>query len=75
MQELLPWLKQWHNEPDAELDGLRQGDVWGEFLEGERAALGWSEDDLRAWRPSAPARKERAKKAPKAKAAKAEEAE
>ena len=34
---LRAWLAQ--HEPDAELDGLRQGDVWGEFLDGERAAL------------------------------------
>lgn len=56
LQELLPWLLQWHNEPDAELDGARQGDVWAEFLEGERATLGWSEEELRAWRPAAPVR-------------------
>ena len=65
LQELLPWLLQWHNDPSPELDGQREGDVWAEFLEGERATLGWSEDDLRAWRPSAPPRKERAKKAVK----------
>jgi hypothetical protein len=37
--------------------------VWAEFLEGERAALGWSEDELRAWRPAAPVRGGGAKKA------------
>ena len=56
LQELLPWLLQWHNDPDPELDGLRQGAVWAEFLEGARATLGWSEEELRAWRPAAPVR-------------------
>jgi hypothetical protein len=63
LQELLPWLLQWHDAPDPELDGLRPGRVWAEFLEGERAALGWSEDDLRAWRPAAPVRGGGGKKA------------
>jgi hypothetical protein len=61
LHEQLPWLRQWHNAPDPALDGLRQADVWAEFMEGERAALGWSEDDLRAWRPAATARGRKAK--------------
>ena len=76
LQELLPWLLQWHDAPDPELDGLRPGRVWAEFLEGERAALGWSEDDLRAWRPAAPVRGGGAKKAAaKGKKAKGDAAE
>jgi hypothetical protein len=61
LAELLPWIKQWHDEPDPELDGMRQGALWAEFLEGERGAHGLSEDDLRAWRPTA-AKREAAKK-------------
>ncbi|MCP4660401.1 MAG: BREX-2 system adenine-specific DNA-methyltransferase PglX, partial [bacterium] len=37
--ELLPWLKQWHNEPSEEHYGERLGDYFEGFLEGECAAL------------------------------------
>ena len=58
--ELIPWVKQWHNEPSAEFDGLRLGDFYEGFLDGEIQQLGLTRDDLRAWRP---AEKGRAKKA------------
>jgi hypothetical protein len=51
LDELLPWVKQWHNEPDAEF-GLRLGDYFESFLETECRALGLTRDDLRAWRPA-----------------------
>lgn len=44
--ELLPWLKQWHNEVDPEF-GLRMGDFYESFMHGEMAALGLTMDDLR----------------------------
>jgi hypothetical protein len=50
--ELLPWLKQWHNEPDAEFDGQRMGDFFTQFLDGECQALGLTHADLEAWRPT-----------------------
>jgi hypothetical protein len=49
--ELVPWLKQWHNEPDAKFGGLRQGDFFETFVQGEARRLGLTADDLRAWRP------------------------
>jgi hypothetical protein len=49
--ELLPWVKQWHNEPSAEFDGQRLGDYFENYLDGECAAWGLSREDLGAWRP------------------------
>lgn len=50
--ELLPWVKQWHNEPDPEFDGQRMGDFFEQFLDGECQALGLTHADLEAWRPT-----------------------
>lgn len=49
--ELIPWVKQWHNEPSTEFDGLRMGDYFEKFLDGECRQHGLTHDDLRAWRP------------------------
>lgn len=49
--ELLPWLKQWHNKPDAEFGGLKMGDYFAQFLDGECQTLGLTHSDLEAWRP------------------------
>lgn len=46
VRELLPWLKQWHNEPSEELGGERPGEAFAAFLAGELRALGLSEQDL-----------------------------
>jgi hypothetical protein len=48
--ELVPWVKQWHNEMDAEF-GLRMGDFYEEFVDRECHQLGITREDLRAWRP------------------------
>ena len=50
--ELLPWVVQWHNEPSEEYGGMRLGDFFDGFLDGECRALGLTRDDLRAWRPA-----------------------
>lgn len=49
--ELLPWLKQWHNAPDA--DGARMGDEYEAVLDEEVRQLGLTRDKLREWRPVA----------------------
>lgn len=54
--ELIPWVKQWHNEPSAEYGGLRLGDYFESYLKGECVEHALTEDDLRAWRPEAKAR-------------------
>ena len=50
--ELIPWVKQWHNEPSAEYDGLRMGDYFAQFLDGELRLHALTTADLRAWRPA-----------------------
>jgi hypothetical protein len=49
--ELIPWVKQWHNEPSEEFGGLRLGDYFEAFVDGECQQLGLTRDELRAWRP------------------------
>lgn len=55
--ELLPWVKQWHNEPDAEFDGLRLGDYFEGFLQGQMREHGVTTKDLERIRPDAKARR------------------
>lgn len=50
--ELLPWVKQWHNEPSDEFGGLRLGDYFETFLDGECHTLGLTREALRAFRPA-----------------------
>lgn len=50
--ELLPWVKQWHNEPNPEFDDQRMGDFFAQFLDGECQSLGLTYSNLEAWRPS-----------------------
>jgi len=57
--ELVPWLKQWHNDYDA-AHSTRMGDYFESFVVDEARVLGWTLEDLRAWRPAAaPARRGR----------------
>ncbi len=60
--ELLPWLKQWHNDYLAEM-GLRMGDYFAEFLQEEARSLGLTEAALAAWRPPAAPRRRRRRSA------------
>ena len=55
LDELVPCLKQWHNEIDPEF-GQRLGGYFEGFLLEELRNLGLSRDDLCAWRPPAPPR-------------------
>ncbi|MGH7086475.1 MAG: BREX-2 system adenine-specific DNA-methyltransferase PglX, partial [Acetobacteraceae bacterium] len=59
--ELLPWLRQWHNEYNAEM-GTRMADYYAEFIRGEAQSIGKTEADLRALPPPAPARRPRGRK-------------
>ena len=49
--ELLPWLLQWHDEPDPDHDGERPAQEYKLFLNSECLQLGLGHDDLHAWRP------------------------
>ncbi|CAE6821202.1 hypothetical protein R69658_05857 [Paraburkholderia aspalathi] len=60
--ELVPWLKQWHNEMNAEF-GARMGDYYESFVTDEARALQLTLDDLRAWKPTVTTAKRGRKKA------------
>jgi hypothetical protein len=49
--ELLPWLRQWHNDLDPSTR-LRMGDYFAQFLDEEARGLGVTLDDLRSWVPA-----------------------
>ncbi len=55
LDELIPWLKQWHNDLDPEY-GERMGDYYGSFLLEELRQLGVPRDSLPGWRPTATTR-------------------
>jgi hypothetical protein len=59
--ELVPWLRQWHNDLDAET-GLRMGDLFRDYVAEQARELGLTLDDLRAWAPPAPARGRRGRR-------------
>lgn len=61
--ELLPWLQQWHNEPDPQLGGTRAGDAYASFLTSEARKHGVTLDDLKAWRPATATRGRKARSA------------
>ena len=50
LHELVPWLRQWHNQYDSSL-GHRLGDYFADYLASECSRLGLSAEDLRDWRP------------------------
>jgi len=60
--ELVPWLKQWHNEVDP-VYGERMGDYYGAFVSDEARSLGFTLDDLHAWKPAVVAAKRGRRKA------------
>jgi len=61
LDELIPWLKQWHNDIDPEF-GERMGDYYEGFLSEEMRMLDVTKDDLLAWEPPAVPKKKAAKK-------------
>ncbi len=65
IDELIPWLKQWHNDIDPEF-GERMGDYYEGFLLEELRQLNISRDELLAWEPPVTAKKKRAAKKKKA---------
>jgi hypothetical protein len=56
LEELVPWLKQWHNEVDTEF-GERMGDYYEGFLHEELHNLKLTRADLLSWQPVAVAKK------------------
>ncbi|WP_342595959.1 BREX-2 system adenine-specific DNA-methyltransferase PglX [Salinicola lusitanus] len=62
LEELIPWLKQWHNELNPEF-GERMGEFYENFLFEELRELELTRDDLLAWQPSVARRGRRRKTA------------
>ncbi len=50
--ELAPWIKQWHNDPDAE-HGTRMGDYLDGFVDEEARDLGLTREAVVGWQPPA----------------------
>jgi hypothetical protein len=48
--ELIPWIKQWHNDPDP-ATGDRMGDSFAAFLEAECQEWGMTVESLNQWTP------------------------
>lgn len=61
IQELLPWILQWHNDYDPE-SGQRLGDYFAGFLAEEARTLGLTLETLRAWSPPVQAGARRGRK-------------
>ena len=56
LAELIPWLKQWHNDIDPDYNE-RMGDFFDIFLQGQLQRHGLTRDDLNAWQPPATSRR------------------
>ncbi len=56
--ELVPWLKQWHNDLDA-AHGVRMGDYFAGYLTQEAKELGKTVQEVMAWSPPEKARRRR----------------
>ena len=61
--ELVPWLRQWHNDYDP-ASGVRMGDYYAEFVRDEARGLQMTEADLAAWAPPAAPRRTRSRRRP-----------
>jgi hypothetical protein len=53
--ELLPWLKQWHNEIDPEF-GMPMGDYFEGFIQEEARQMAKTLAEIKSWQPPQPAR-------------------
>ena len=69
--ELRPCNKQWHNEPNANFDGLRMGDYFEGFVNEEARNLGKTLAEIKAWVPPKKVTKATKPKKTKKKATKA----
>ncbi|WP_211762972.1 BREX-2 system adenine-specific DNA-methyltransferase PglX [Kutzneria sp. CA-103260] len=60
LQELMPWVRQWHGDYDDEWGGT-PAEEYQAYLDGQRAKHQLTENDLREWRPAAATRGRKAK--------------
>lgn len=61
VQEELPWVLQWHNDIDPDLD-VRPGDYFREWLATQMNQKGLTPESLEAWKPVATARRGRGRR-------------
>ena len=60
--ELIPWVEQWHNDPDPSFSGARMGDYFQSFVGEEARELRVTPEQIRGWKPPETGRKRRARK-------------
>jgi hypothetical protein len=51
LPELIPWIRQWHNDPDPNFSGARMGDYFESFVDEEARELGLTPEQIRSWQP------------------------
>ena len=56
LRELLPWLRQWHREPEPPFGAVSPAVEVEAYLENKRAEHGLQDSDLASWRPPPPKR-------------------
>ena len=56
LDELVPWLKQWYDQPDPDPALNRPGSQIAALVDAELRSLQLSRDDLASWKPEAPRR-------------------
>jgi hypothetical protein len=61
LSELLPWVEQWHSDPDPLYGGSSPGEFFSGLLDNHMARLGATRESLAAWRPPAPTHGRKAK--------------
>ena len=61
--ELLPWLKQWHNEVNPEF-GMRMGDYFDNFVQEQARQMSKTLDEIKAWQAPKKTRRSKRKKQP-----------
>src|SRR5258708_22001165 len=60
LEQLKPWLLQWHDEPDPAYEGQKMGEYFRDVVVTDALQTqGLTIEQFRAWRPSVPARKPR----------------
>lgn len=61
LSELLPWVEQWHTEPDPLYGGSSPAEFHSDLLDNYMAKLGATRESLAGWRPPAVSRGRKAK--------------
>ena len=61
LAELLPWVEQWHTDPDPLYGGSSPAEFFSGLMDNYMVKLGATRESLAAWRPPAPTRGRKAK--------------